>query len=372
MRVLVAAAAAACAMYIALRHRRRPVIMEPLPSTMAAVTARSGRCEVDAAFAMPSLGDGEVLIRVKATGINRLDCNQRAGKSPVPPGVTEVLGLEAAGIVVACSAGVDALAVGDEVMALVPGGGYAEFVVVHASTVMHKPPSLSWAVAASLPEAWLTAFKLVHTVGRVQQGDCVLIHAAASGVGVAAIQLVVAAGATALVTVGSAAKLEVCKRLGAAGGAVRHDGPWLPVIAQLAPGGKVSVVLDCVAGSYAASNLEVLGVDGRWVLYSLLSGSALPVDAQGNELGKTFLAALMKKRITLLATTLRTRPQSFKRELVERFTTEALPRIASGDFKHLVEREMHGLHQAQAAHDFMETNANVGKIVLHVQAQPKA
>ena len=166
-------------------------------------------------------------------------------------------------------------------------------VTVDASTVMRKPPSMSWSAAASVSEAWLTAFKLVHLVGQVQTGDTVLLHAAASGVGLAAIQLVVAAGGTAFVTVGTKAKLAQCLSAGAAGGAVRHDGPWLETITTLLPVGSkgVNVVLDPVASGHAKQNLEVMSVDGRWVLYSLLSGPSLPEDV-----AKSFLGALARSR----------------------------------------------------------------------------
>ena len=284
----------------------------------------------------------------------------------MPPGVTTVLGLEAAGVVVAVGAGdVGGLSVGDEVMALLPGGGYAEYVSVDAATVMRKPRALSWAAAASIPEAWLTAFKLVHVVGKVAAGEVVLIHAAASGVGIAAVQLVVAAGATALVTVGSTDKLHMLtSRLGASGGAVRHDGPWLETISGLLPAGHkgVDLVLDPVASGYAKQNLEVLGVDGRWVLYSLLSGPSLPDD-----LGKTFFGQLAKKRVSLLATTLRTRPRPYKKRLVERFASEVLPLLASAKMVHVIDRQFDGLAHAQAAHDYMESNANSGKIVIAVE-----
>ncbi len=150
------------------------------------------------------------------------------------------------------------------VLALVPGGSYAEYVAVDATTVMRKPRSMSWAEAASVPEAWLTA-SLNLRLANVSPGETVLIHAAASGVGVASVQLARAAGARVLVTVGSAAKLELAQSLGASGGALRHDGPWLEAVRAAAPGGKVDAVLDCVAGAYAEQNVEALGVDGRLV-----------------------------------------------------------------------------------------------------------
>ncbi|KAL1500619.1 hypothetical protein AB1Y20_013271 [Prymnesium parvum] len=360
---LAAVAAVASALVCLVLRRRTPPPLPPPPETMRAVVAREGACSVASHWPTPSPGDLEVMIAVKATAVNRLDCMQRAGKAPVPTGVTEVLGLEASGVVVRCGARVRNFRVGDEVMALAPGGAYAEYLVVDARTVMLKPASLSWAEAASIPEAWLTAYKLVHTVGKVQAGETVLVHAAASGVGMAAVQLVVAAGATALVTVGSAEKLAFCQRLGAAGGAIRHDGPWGETIAALAPGGKVDVVLDCVAGGYASQTLSVLATDGRWVLYSMLSGAALAPE----ELGKTFLAQLMKKRLSLLATTLRTRPLPYKQRLVEQFVAGALPRLAARRMEHVIDREFRGLEEAQAAHEYMQADANAGKIVITLE-----
>lgn len=367
--LLAASGAAAVVAFLVLKRLKHTGLpaseMQPIPASMAAVVARDGRCVLDDSVPAPKMGDNDVMIKVVVTAINRLDCNQRAGKLPVPPGVTEVLGLEVAGVIVGKGKAVGtAYALGDEVLALVPGGGYGEFVSVDVVTVMRKPKSMPWEVAGSIPEAWLTAYKLVHVVGKVQAGEVVLIHAAASGVGIAAIQLVVAAGATAIATVGSREKLELCVKLGAIGGAVRHDGPWLDRVTELAKskGGKVHLVLDPVASNYAKQNLEVMGIDGRWVLYSLLSGPALPDD-----LGKTFLAQLARKRISLLATTLRTRPRAFKAALVDAFTRDVLPKIGrDGGFSHLIDRTFHGLNEAQTAHELMETNANSGKIVLRL------
>ena len=329
-----------------------------LPATMQAVVAEDGICVVKPSWPLPTMGPDEIVIRVAATAINRLDTMQRRGKSPVPKGVTEVLGLEVAGVVVSVGSAVRAFTVGDHVMALVPGGGYAEFVAVHVATAMPKPSSLSWAQAASVPEVWLTA-ALNLQLGNAAEGETVLVHAAASGVGLAAIQLARAAGCRVLVAGGSQEKLELCTRLGAAGGAVRHDGPWLETIRALAPGG-VHVILDCVAGSYAEQNLEALAVDGRWVLYSLLGGPAV-----SPSLAPSFMAQLLKKRVQLLATTLRTRPVPFKRELVESFARHVLPHMG-GEYELVIDSQFNGLAHAQAAHEYMESNANAGKIVLRV------
>ena len=360
---LVLAGASAVLAIVLYKFRRRIEIQ--IPPTMSAVVAMNGKCALRADQPTPTPKPDEVLIRVKSTAINRLDVLQRLGKAPVPKGVTEVLGLECAGVVVAAGSQVKGFYVNDEVLALVPGGGYAQYVAVHHATVMHKPSNMPWDDAGSIPEAWLTAYKLLHVVGRVAKGDRVVVHAAASGVGVAAIQLSNAAGASAFVTVGSQEKLDLCvARLGAAAGAVRHDGPWIDALKASDPmKGAADLILDPVASNYAEQNLEALAVDGRWVLYSLLSGPGLP-----EPVAKGFLGSLAKKRISLLATTLRARPIAFKTDLVKRFSRDVLPRIgSSGAFEHLIDKRFTGLDQAQAAHEYMETNANMGKIVLTVE-----
>lgn len=331
---------------------------------MMAVVARDGKLVVEKAWPTPIPAAGEVLIRVRTTSINRLDTVQRKGLAKPPPGTTEVLGLECAGEVAASGNGAS-FSPGDRVIALLPGGGYAEYVSVSALTVMRMPEHLSWAEAGSIAEAWLTAYQLVVLTAGVKPGDVVLIHAASSGVGLAAIQIVAGVlGATPVVTVGSKQKLELCVAHGAVGGAVRTDGEWAAKVIELSPTGSFSVVLDPVAGAYAAQNLQVLGVDGRWVLYSSLSGPAM-----GEELSKTFLKELMLKRISLLATTLRARPLAYKAELVRRFAREVLPRLGRpGGLQLTIDRQVAGLHSAQAAHDYMESNANMGKIVLDVSA----
>ena len=209
-KLAIAAAAAAVAAAYAIgaisnllanaNWRQASGAVGDVPSTMKAVVAVNSTCETKQWPVPRALAEEDVLIRVVATAINRLDTMQRRGKSPVPKGVTEVLGLEVAGVVVALGAAARGFHVGDRVMALVPGGGYAEYVSVHTATVMHKPRALSWAQAATVPEAWLTA-ALNLQLGRAAVGETVLIHAAASGVGVAAIQLARAAGLRVLVTV---------------------------------------------------------------------------------------------------------------------------------------------------------------------------
>mmetsp|Transcript_19495 Transcript_19495/g.32991 ORF Transcript_19495/g.32991 Transcript_19495/m.32991 type:complete len:375 (-) Transcript_19495:309-1433(-) len=360
---------------------------ERVPPTMRAVLAVEGKCVVDEAYPTPEAGPGEILIKVYACGINRLDTMQRKGKAKPPPGVTPVLGLEVAGVVASVGPGSDAeggWAVGERVMALVSGGGYAEFCVASTSTVMRVPSSLSWAQAAGVPEAFLTAFQLLHTVGSVQRGETVLIHAGSSGVGCAAVQLAVQAGAGAvLVTVGTDEKLQLCKRLGAKGGAVRHAGPWADSLRSqgLLPvsglNGGVDLVLDCVGADYVLQNLEALNVDGRWVLFSLLSGGVLSsgstaaaaadssssVAAPGP--AQLLLPKLMAKRLSLTATTLRGRSAPYKASLAASFGLACLPALDQGALEVVVHSVLPGgLDDAQKAHDLMESNASAGKIIL--------
>lgn len=258
---------------------------------------------------------------------------------------------------------------------------------------MTRLPDWRW----SSLQTWLTAFQLLHLVGRVQSGEFVLIHAGASGVGLAAVQLAKAAGAKPLVTAGSAEKVAAAVRLGALGGADRHEGLWAEKIATLTSGEGVSLILDCVGASYWEMNAEVLAVDGRWVLYGLLGGP----NVEGPILGK-----LLRKRVQLLATTLRARPLKYRRELVRRFTEEALPSLGDGSFRYVcfkscdvpviytlswrrdytlrcriacahyaplspcynsvVVDTVFPLAEAAAAHAMMEANKNTGKIVLRV------
>ena len=334
-----------------------------------------------------------VRIRVHATAINRADTLQRKGRYNPPPGSTDILGLEAAGVVVKAGAGVadgPTTAVGARVMTLLPGGGYAEYVAVDARLAMRVPDGFSFAQAAAVPETWLTAFQLLHFVAfagleRAQGGPAggpglpvpvvdvdagdpaglraahtVLIHAGGSGVGTAAVQLVAKGkGATALVTAGTDAKIAKAVELGATAGFNRKaEGGWGPAVVAHTEGAGVDVVLDCVGGSYWEQNCDALKTEGRWVLYGLLGGAAV----DGN-----ILLRLLRKRARLEATTLRARAPWYKAALTAAFARHALPRFASGDYAPIVDRVFaEGLDGAAAAHAYMETNANIGKIVLQV------
>mmetsp|Transcript_4185 Transcript_4185/g.13002 ORF Transcript_4185/g.13002 Transcript_4185/m.13002 type:complete len:248 (+) Transcript_4185:2-745(+) len=227
---------------------------------------------------------------------------------------------------------------------------------------MKKPESLTFAQAASVPEVWLTAFQLLFVVAAVKKGDKVLIHAAASGVGCAAIQLARHAGADVFTTASSDFKIEFTKSLGAnlGGAVVAREGGW----AQDFPGDlKFDIILDCVGGSYARDNLEVLATDGTWILYSLLGGGDLGDDLLKGKL----LGTLLAKRGSLKATLLRGRSVDYKANLVNRLRfAKVLDNLDDGTFKLIVDKTFSGLSQAQAAHDYMESNANLGKIVIEL------
>ena len=238
----------------------------------------------------------------------------------------------------------------------ISAGGYSEFVAVDERHLLPIPDGTSVVDAGAIPETWLTAYQLLHFIGKVQAGDTVLVLAAGSGVGTAAIQLAVAAGATPIAVAGTAAKLEHAKSLGAVAGFNYKEGGYAEGV-RAATGGKgVNVVLDCVGASLWAQNAEAIAVDGRWVLYGLMGGPA----PEGPVLGQ-----LLRKRVSLLATTLRARSDEYKAELVAGLTS-VLPKFSDGSFKLVIDKTFEGLKQVQAAHEHMESNANTGKILVKV------
>ncbi|EGD74174.1 quinone oxidoreductase PIG3 [Salpingoeca rosetta] len=305
----------------------------------------------------PKPGQGEVLIKVMATAVNRADTLQRQGWYPPPAGSSEIIGLEASGVVEIVGEGCSSkFKVGDPVIALLAGGGYAEYCTVPEGQLMPLPSGFSFVEGAAIPEGWLTAYQLLHFVGSVKKGDYVLIHAGASGVGLAAVQLTVAAGAIPVVTVGSPEKLASAVALGAVGGANRHEGPWIDTALKFTDGKGFNLVLDCVAGSYWEQNAQAVALDGTWVLYALMGGA----DIDG-----PLFRTLLKKRVTLVGTTLRTRSLDYKRRLISQFTQTSLPKFSSGQFKVSIAK-VFPLDQVADSHTFLEENKNTGKIILQV------
>lgn len=293
------------------------------------------------------LAEGQVRVRVAAAGLNRADLLQKAGMYPPPPGVTQVLGLECAGEVVETSGAVR-WQVGDRVCALLAGGGMAEEVVVDAGHLLPVPEGMSWADAAAIPEVFSTAWLNVFELAAAKPGEKVLIHAGASGVGTAAIQLCKVLGNPCWVTLGSQDKLDACLALGATGGLLRQAG-----IAGLASEGPFDVALDPVGATYAADHLDLLGVDARWVIIGLMGGREATLD----------LAKLLVKRIQLIGSTLRTRDADFKAGLLARMEQRLWPLFASGELKPLVAKTF-GFDQVEEAFAELAADQIVGKVVL--------
>eukprot|EP00499_Haloplacidia_sp_CaronLabIsolate_P014177 CAMPEP_0196776888 /NCGR_PEP_ID=MMETSP1104-20130614/4900_1 /TAXON_ID=33652 /ORGANISM="Cafeteria sp., Strain Caron Lab Isolate" /LENGTH=347 /DNA_ID=CAMNT_0042147057 /DNA_START=54 /DNA_END=1097 /DNA_ORIENTATION=+ len=330
--------------------------------SIRSVVAADGKCVIQELAPAP-LGARSVRIQVHGTAVNRADTLQRRGKYNPPPGTTPVLGLECSGRVLEvapdCELGFKP---GDRVMALLAGGGYAEQVVVDERLLMRVPDEMPLSTAGGLPEVWLTAYQLLHFVGRLREGDTVLIHAAGSGVGTAATQLAVAAGATVVGTAGREDKLEMAKSLGASAVFNYKTEDWVAGALEFTGGKGVTLVLDCVGASYWRQHVEVLAPDGRWVLYGLMGGA----DVDGPLLG-----ALLRKRIRLEATTLRARPIEYKAELTRAMWSFAAPRFADGSFRVVADRSF-ALEEAQAAHEYVESNANVGKVLIRVREEEAA
>uniref|UniRef100_A0A3P9AC25 Enoyl reductase (ER) domain-containing protein n=1 Tax=Esox lucius TaxID=8010 RepID=A0A3P9AC25_ESOLU len=310
----------------------------------------------------PQPKDGQVLIRVHATALNRADTLQRKGLYPAPPGESQVLGLEVAGTVASVGPGLRRCwAPGDHIMALLSGGGYAEYVAVPEELLMSVPPQLSLYQAAAIPEAWLTAFQLLHFVAMVKKGEIVLVHAGASGVGTAAVQLVQLAGAIPIVTTGSSEKLQMAETLGAAAGFNYKEEDFAEKVNHFTAGRGADVILDCIGGSSWAKNVACLATDGRWVLYGCLGGKTV----NGDILGK-----LLSKRGQLLSSLLRSRSLQYKADLVKAFSERALPHFSEQATSPWLLRPVidstFSLEQVADAHRRMEANRNIGKIVINV------
>lgn len=301
----------------------------------------------------PQPGPDELLVRVRATAVNRADTLQRRGGYPPPEGASVILGLELAGTV---ERGAGPWQVGDRVMAVVTGGGYAELATVPIGMAMRIPDNLSFTQAAALPEAFLTAYLNLFTLGKLQAGERVLIHAGASGIGTAAIQLARAAGAQVFTTASSEAKLQRCRELGADITINYKEESFAARVAEATGGQGVNLVLDFVGAPYWNDNLAALGIDGRLALIGFLGGSR----------GQLDLGPLMNKRITVFSTTLRRTPLPQKIALTEAFSAFAQGRLESGELQPVIDTVL-PLAQAAEAHRLMESNSTIGKIVLTVE-----
>ena len=295
----------------------------------------------------PTQGVGQVRIRVAAAGLNRADLLQRAGLYPPPPGVTDILGLECAGVVSEVSPGVR-WQVGDRVCALLAGGGMAEEVVVDAGHALPLPPGLSMIEAAAVPEVYATAWLNLFSLAGLQPGEKVLLHAGASGVGSAGIQLCKAFGNPCWVSVGSAERLTYCESLGAQGGVLRGEG--LEALRDFAP---FDVILDPVGAKYAPLNLQLLGTDARWVIIGLMGGREANLD----------LARLLTKRIRMIGSTLRSRSADAKAALMAELETHVWPLFAEKRLSPRLEKHF-AIRDVEAAFAALASNTVAGKLAL--------
>mgnify|MGYP001627214926 CR=1 FL=1 len=304
----------------------------------------------------PEAGEGEVRIRVSASGVNRPDVLQRRGQYAPPPGAPDLPGLEVAGTI--DSGDVEAmetagLRIGDRVCALVAGGGYAEYCVAPIGQCLPIPRGWSDVEAAGIPETFFTVWSNVFDRGRLQAGEVLLVQGGSSGIGVTAIQMARAMGARVLVTVGSAEKAEACVRLGADQAILYRSQDFVAEVARLTGGRGVDVILDMVAGPYVAREIDCLAEDGRLVIIAVQGGTEAAFDA-----GK-----VLRRRLTITGSTLRPRSVAFKAAIARELRQHVWPLIERGAIRPVVHR-VFPAGQAAHAHALMESNQHIGKIVL--------
>ncbi len=306
--------------------------------------------------AQPVAGAGEVLIRVHASGVNRPDVLQRKGYYPPPPGASDLPGLEVAGVVEQGDTAAMAeagLQIGDRVCALVAGGGYAQYCVAPIAQCLPVPAGLTDAEAASLPETFFTVWSNVLDRGRLQPGETLLVQGGSSGIGVAAIQLAKAWGAKVIATAGSDEKCAACVALGAEHAINYQTQDFVAEVQRITAGKGVDVVLDMVAGSYVAREVQCLAEDGRIVIIAVQGGVQAGFDA----------GLLQRRRLTITGSTLRVRPVAFKGAIAQALRVQVWPWLASGVVRPVVYRSFAAQDAAQA-HALMESNRHIGKIVL--------
>jgi putative PIG3 family NAD(P)H quinone oxidoreductase len=305
-----------------------------------------------------SAARGEVVIEVRAAGVNRADLLQAAGKYPPPPGASEILGLEVSGVVAAVGPGVSNLCVGQEVCALLAGGGYAERVTVPEQQVMPVPPGVAVEDAAGLPEAACTVWSNLMMAAQLRSGEFLLVHGGASGIGTHAIQIATAWGARVAVTAGSPAKLQLCRDLGAEVAISYRDEDFVDRVRAATDGRGVDVILDLMGASYLDRNLATLAVDGRLVIIGMQGGAKAELN----------IAALIGKRLTVLGTALRARPVDGphgKAEIVAAVVASVWPMIAAGTVRPVIGSRF-PIEQAAEAHRALAAGETFGKVLLTV------
>ncbi|MGO4834520.1 NAD(P)H-quinone oxidoreductase, partial [Rhizobiaceae sp. 2RAB30] len=304
---------------------------------------------------VPELGQGEILIRVRAAGVNRPDVQQRKGAYPPPPGASDLPGLEVSGEVAATGEGVSRWRVGDEVCALTPGGGYAEYAKVHETNALPLPAGFTFTEAAALPETFFTVWHNVFQRGALKKGETFLVHGGSSGIGTTAIQLASAFGAHVLATAGSDEKCAACVKLGADRAINYRNEDFVAATKEATDGRGADLILDMVGGDYVARNYDAAAVDGRIV----------QIATQGGAVASTDFAKLMVKRLTHTGSTLRPRTIEFKAGVAAALEAQVWPLLASRRVAPVMDM-IFPLREAWRAHERMEEGEHVGKIVLDV------
>ena len=328
----------------------------PLEMSVVEIAAPGGPEQLKLAQRpVPRPGDGEVLVRVAAAGVNRPDVMQRQGRYPPPAGASDLPGLEIAGEIAALGPKVSGLSIGDKVTALLSGGGYASYAVAAAPLCLPLPEGISLVEAAAIPETFFTVWTNLFDRGRCKAGDTVLIHGGTSGIGTTAIQLAAAWGARVFATAGSDDKARACERLGAMRGINYRTQDFVEVMRAETGGNGVDVTLDMVAGSYVARNLEIAALEGRIVMISLIGGARAEVN----------LGTILTKRLTLTGSTLRSRTVAQKAEVADAVKKNIWPLLAAGRVRPIIHATF-PLAEAGEAHRLMESSNHIGKIVLTI------
>ena len=301
----------------------------------------------------PKILDDEVLIKIKATAVNRADVVQKNGFYPPPPGASEILGLECSGVIEAIGKNVKKRKVGEKVCALLAGGGYAQYASCPEQQAVPAPEGISLTEAASLPEVYATCWLNLFHEANMKEGDVVLIHAGASGIGTAAIQLCNIFNCKSFVTAGSSQKINYCINLGANNGSLRHEKPFED-IKKWEPNG-IDIILDPVGGKYFEDNLSVLSMEGRLLLIGLMGGTKSQID----------LGPILMKRQKIIGSTIRARSSFIKGKVMNDLHQKVWPYFKSKKLNPIIHKTMN-IKEANKAHEVMEKNENIGKIVLEM------
>jgi len=340
------------------RNRPQGKNMEKLPAQMTVIgISKPGGPEVllPETRSVPSPGPGEILVKVAAAGVNRPDVAQRSGAYPPPPGASDLPGLEIAGEIVALGTGATKHKLGDKVMSLVAGGGYAQYCIAQDAQAIAVPPALSMLEAGAIPETLMTVWHNVFERGRLQPGETLLIHGGSSGIGTMAIQLAKAFGSKVIVTVGSKEKADACLKLGADHAVNYRTEDFVAAVKTATNGAGANVILDMVGGDYIDRNYDAAAVDGRIVQIATLGGLKATVN----------IVKVMMKRLHHTGSTLRPRSNADKAAMVAAIEAKVMPLLRDGRVKPVMDRTF-PLEKAADAHRRMETSEHIGKIVLAV------